>query len=114
MTHHVHTPEKDFYQLVLTALSVSSIDFLVGGGYALECYTGIQRDTRDCDIFVRPGDCQKVLALFSGAGYNSTLVFPHWLGKVTHGECTVDETEQAKWTTSGSSTRSMQRCWERV
>lgn len=92
MNHPVHnqTNEREFYQMVLGALSISSIDFLVGGGFALERYTGIQRDIKDCDIFVRRDDCTRVLDLFTAAGYDSKLSFPHWLGKITHDGYTVD------------------------
>src|SRR5262249_13068499 len=58
---------------------------LVGGAYALQHYTGVVRHTKDFDVFVRPVDCQRVLDVFSAAGYRTELSFPHWLGKVFGG-----------------------------
>jgi hypothetical protein len=42
---------------------------------------GIARDTKDLDVFVRPGDCERVLRAFEQAGFETELTFPHWLGK---------------------------------
>lgn len=78
--------------------------FLVGGAYASHVYTGIHRNTRDFDVFVKPEHGREVLELFRGAGYRTELTFPHWLGKIHHrgyyvdvifssgnGACDVDE-----------------------
>lgn len=70
-----------FYRRALHALTAVDIPFLVGGAYALERYTGIARDTKDLDVFVRPGDCERVLRAFDQAGFETELTFPHWLGK---------------------------------
>lgn len=72
----------DFYRQALAILTTSKVPFLVGGAYALERYTGIQRHTKDLDVFVHAGDCRRVLDVFSETGYRGELTFPHWLGKV--------------------------------
>src|SRR5437773_1068754 len=74
-----------FYLAALHSLRRSGIDFLVGGAYALERYTGISRDTKDLDVFVRPEDCERVLAAFAESGFDTELTFPHWLGKARAG-----------------------------
>jgi len=79
-----------FYLAALHALRRSGIDFLIGGAYALERYTSVARDTKDLDIFVRPEDCDGVLAAFAAAGFDTELTFPHWLGKARAGGEMVD------------------------
>ena len=79
-----------FYLAALHSLRRSGIDFLVGGAYALERYTGISRDTKDLDVFVRPEDCERVLAAFAESGFDTELTFPHWLGKARAGSEMVD------------------------
>src|SRR5262249_60671742 len=79
-----------FYRAALHTLRRSGTDFLVGGAYALERYTGIARDTKDLDIFVRPEDCEGVLAAFAEAGFDTDLTFPHWLAKAGAGGELVD------------------------
>jgi hypothetical protein len=78
-----------FYRAVV-ALNECRVPFLVGGGYALERFTGIARGMKDFDIFVRPEDCHRVLATLSAAGYRTELTFPHWLGKAFCGEHYAD------------------------
>jgi len=83
------TDACSFYLAALHTLCRSGTDFL-GGAYALERYTGIARDTKDLDIFVRPEDCEGVLAAFAEAGFDTELTFPHWLAKARAGGETVD------------------------
>lgn len=75
--------QADFYRHSLEILKDSEIPFLVGGAYALHHYTGIYRDTKDLDIFIKPQDCKKTLDVFSGAGFETTVEFEHWLAKST-------------------------------
>jgi hypothetical protein len=72
----------DFYRHVMNQLQTAQIPFLVGGAYAFATYTGIERHTKDFDIFVRPGDVQRILSLFTDQGYKTELTFPHWIGKI--------------------------------
>ncbi len=83
-------PAREFYDRTLGILGASQIPFLVGGAYALACYTGIERHTKDLDIFVRPVDAPEVLALFGSQGYRTEMTFPHWLGKVFDNDDMVD------------------------
>ena len=59
-----NSPRHRFYRRVLRALNAAGIDFLVGGGYALERYLGIGRPTKDLDLFLRPRDVQAALEHF--------------------------------------------------
>jgi hypothetical protein len=66
------------------------IRFLVGGAYALERHTGIQRHTKDLDVFVLPADSKYVLEAFADAGYRTELTFAHWLGKIYGADDFID------------------------
>jgi hypothetical protein len=66
------------------------VPFLVGGAYAFARYTGIERHTKDFDVFIRREDFPKAKAVFHAAGYESDLTFPHWLGKAFKGEDFID------------------------
>jgi hypothetical protein len=81
---------REFYRAALRALGAAAVPFLVGGAYALYHYAGIERHTKDLDVFVRPRDCRLALAALEAAGYRTKLTFPHWLGKAYHGDDFVD------------------------
>lgn len=81
---------RDFYRDALYRLIDAEVPFLVGGAYAFQHYTGIERHTKDLDIFVRQGHCERILRVLAGAGYQTELTFPHWLGKAYSGDAFVD------------------------
>jgi hypothetical protein len=70
-----------FYRHCVDVLTEEKVPFLVGGAYALAKYTGLERHTKDFDVFVRKTDAQRALQVLSDAGYESGMTFPHWLGK---------------------------------
>jgi hypothetical protein len=72
---------RQFYLRTMEALRRADLPYLVGGGYALGYYTGIERHTKDFDIFVRRADYDRIMAALAAAGYQTELSFPHWLGK---------------------------------
>jgi hypothetical protein len=78
----VFEDEHAFYREALRVLEASGYPFLVGGAYALRHYTGIERDTRDFDVFVRQEHVEGVLERFRAQGYEVELTFSHWLAKV--------------------------------
>lgn len=82
--------DQRFFENALQRLLDSRIPFLVGGAYAFERYTGIERHTRDLDLFVAPEDVEPVLRLFENAGYRTELTYPHWLGKIHEGNAVID------------------------
>jgi len=79
-----------FYADALAVLKRGSLEFLVGGGFALERYTGIARDTKDLDVFVRPRDRTDALDALGAAGYHTAVAYPHWLGKAQCGDHILD------------------------
>jgi hypothetical protein len=81
---------RDFYVRAMRQLDEAGVEFLVGGAYAFERYTGIARHTKDFDIFVHPRDVDRGLDVLAAAGCETDLPFPHWLGKARCGEDFVD------------------------
>ncbi|HZP85811.1 MAG TPA: nucleotidyltransferase [Burkholderiales bacterium] len=79
-----------FYRSVLQVLNGAGLPVLVGGAYAFAIYTGIQRQTKDLDLFVRGSDYSRLTDVLGAAGYQTQLTFPHWLGKVYSGSLFVD------------------------
>jgi hypothetical protein len=76
---------SDFYKRVIDALKEEGIDFLVGGAFAFVRYTGIGRDTKDLDLFIRRADWNHVTRVLAEEGIATELTFPHWLGKAYGG-----------------------------
>ncbi|WP_218920130.1 nucleotidyltransferase [Chondromyces crocatus] len=87
---YVEPHAREFYIHTLRTLNASGLPYLVGGAYALARYTGIERHTKDLDVFVRPEDAQSALDALSAAGYQCDMIFPHWLGKARCAEDFVD------------------------
>ena len=81
---------EEFYTEVLELLAQSEIPFLLSGTYALACYTGIVRPTKDVDVFATAGDCLKILSWFKEKGYDVEIVDERWLARITKGDIFVD------------------------
>ncbi len=81
---------RDFYRHALGLLDDQNLVYLVGGAYAFARYTGIERHTKDFDIFIRRSDFQRARKILERAGYETDLSFPHWLGKAFKGEHFID------------------------
>ena len=79
-----------FYRHALSILKGAEVRHLVGGAYAYARYTGIERHTKDFDVFISRDDYRKAAWAFKKAGYKTELTFPHWLGKAYKGEDFVD------------------------
>ncbi len=81
---------RQFYEDVLRTLIKAKVPFLVGGALALKHFAGIVRGTKDLDIFLRKEDLQRAMEALSEQGYETELVFPHWLAKAWSGPHFVD------------------------
>jgi hypothetical protein len=81
---------RDFYRRALNLLIDNDLPFLVGGAYAFARYTGIERHTKDFDIFIRRSDWTRSAKILREAGYETDLTFPHWLGKAFSGDDFID------------------------
>jgi hypothetical protein len=79
---HLEPETWRFYREAMTALNAADAPYLVGGAYAFERYTGIERHTKDFDIFCLREDAEGILRVLRDAvGCRTELTFPHWLGK---------------------------------
>ena len=76
----------DFYVESLKLLNESQIPYLLSGTYALGCFTGISRPTKDLDVFCKPSDAPKILGFFKDRGYGIEMEDERWIGKVWRGE----------------------------
>jgi hypothetical protein len=81
---------RRFYRDVLTSLDRADVPVLVGGAFAFSHLTGIQRPTKDFDLFVRREHIERALSTLAEAGFQTELTFPHWLGKARSDEFLVD------------------------
>src|SRR4051812_2580885 len=81
---------RKFYVDSMKLMRDGGVPFLVGGAYAFARYAGIERHTKDFDVFIRREDFPKAKRVFEEAGYQSDLTFPHWLGKAFKGEDFID------------------------
>jgi hypothetical protein len=77
--------ELAFYRAVLETLAASDVPFMVGGAYALSLGSGVERPTKDLDLFLRRDDYPRASAVIEARGWRTELRHPHWLGKI-HGD----------------------------
>lgn len=84
------TAAVKFYRRAMQVLRAADIPFLVAGAYALHVYTGIERDTKDFDIFLRQRDVEAALGILRDAGYTTEMTYPHWLAKAHSGKNFID------------------------
>lgn len=99
------TRAESFYVDALRCLKRARLPFLIGGAYAMREYAGIFRDTKDIDVFCKPGDYPQVLEIFRSQGYETEITDADWLAKAfdrdefidiifnsANGRCRVDDT----------------------
>lgn len=86
----VETPSRVFYREAMEVLNGAGVPFLVGGAFAFIHQAGIDKSTKDLDVFARPRDVQRLLEACAAAGYSSDLVFSHWLAKIRSPEGFID------------------------
>lgn len=87
---HLDDETRQFYRDAMAIMEAGGLEFLVGGAYAFARYTGIERHTKDFDVFIRREDFARAEKLFKDAGYKTELTFSHWIGKAFKGEDFVD------------------------
>jgi hypothetical protein len=74
----------------LRALSEDEVPFVVAGAYAYFEYTGIFRDTKDLDVFLRRRDVPRAMASLERAGFRTEMLDRVWIAKGYRGEWFVD------------------------
>jgi hypothetical protein len=70
------------YVSVLRGLNEREIPFLVGGAYALQHHAGIERHTRDLDLFVLRETLPRIEEAAREMGLEAREFSPHWLWKI--------------------------------
>jgi hypothetical protein len=81
---------RNFYVRALRVLDEAHIDYVVGGGYAIAHYTGIQRNTKDLDLFILPRERDRTLSTLAAAGYKTEFFYPFWISKALSGDAFID------------------------
>lgn len=82
--------ERHAHREALRILQEQGLEPMVGGAYALKTHTGIWRDTKDLDLFLRKERVQKALEALAAAGYRTEMTDPLWLAKAYSGPWFVD------------------------
>ncbi|RAV98725.1 nucleotidyltransferase [Pseudochryseolinea flava] len=90
MTEEKKAEARGFYHESLDLLNESGIPYMLGGGFAQAFYTGIQRDTKDLDIFCKASDYPKILKFFADKGYKTELTDVRWLAKIFKDDHFID------------------------
>lgn len=86
MTRHA----ENFYAEALAALNKSKVPFMVAGTFAVNAYTGIDRPTKDLDIFCKASDFPKIVGYFKNLHYKVEITDERWLAKVWKGRYFFD------------------------
>jgi hypothetical protein len=81
---------REFYRQAMRVLLEAEVPFLVGGAYALALYTGIERHTKDFDLFLRERDLDAALRAFERQKFDVERTHPHWLAKAYCGDDCID------------------------
>jgi hypothetical protein len=81
---------RDFYVDALRVLDEAQVPYVVGGGYAMAYYTGIRRNTKDLDIFIKEADQLRALNTLVHAGFRTEYFYPFWIAKALKGDDFID------------------------
>jgi hypothetical protein len=82
--------EEVVHREALAVLQEAGFKPMVGGAYALCAHTGIWRDTKDLDLFLRKDQIAEALALLQRAGYETAFTDPLWIAKAARGPFFID------------------------
>ena len=82
--------ERDAHRRALQVLQEQGFEPMVGGAYALRTHTGIWRDTKDLDLFLRRDDIERALEALAAAGYRTEFTDRLWIAKAFQGPYFVD------------------------
>ncbi len=74
--------EGALYRAVMQALRAAKLPFLIGGGAAVERFTGIARELHDLDLLIDPRDVHRALRALRERGFDAEISASHWLAKV--------------------------------
>src|SRR5262249_52201237 len=90
-TTHMNIKNADtFYKESLLRLNKLKVPYMVGGTFAINAYTGINRPTKDLDIFCKAGDYLKIVNAFKESDFKARVTDERWLAKVSKGRFFFD------------------------
>ncbi|MES2703473.1 MAG: nucleotidyltransferase [Bacteroidota bacterium] len=89
-TEEQRLESEAFYGEALDLLDQSGIPYMLGGAFAIFNYTGLFRNTKDLDVFVRQKDYPAVLKFFAEKGFETQLYDVRWIAKIFKGEYFID------------------------
>lgn len=89
-SYQLDPARADIYIEVLRALNGADIQYVVAGAFASFAYTGIWRDTKDIDVFVKPHDVEAALAALRSSGFDTEVTDAAWLAKAFRAGYFVD------------------------
>src|SRR5436190_1224197 len=75
-----------FSARLLKLLTKSKVPFRVGGTCAMNIYVGMERQTKDLDIFCRAGDYPRLLQAAAAAGFETEIEDERWIAKIRKGK----------------------------
>jgi hypothetical protein len=79
-----------FFKEVISTLNKGNAKYLVAGTYAFRALTGINRKTKDLDLFCKASDYTRFIQLLKIAGFKVEITDARWLAKVHKGRSYVD------------------------
>jgi putative nucleotidyltransferase-like protein len=82
--------ERDAHGRALQILQDEGLEPMVGGAYALNAHTGIWRDTKDLDLFLRKDRIEAALEVLEAEGYRTEFTDPLWIAKAFAGPYFID------------------------
>jgi hypothetical protein len=100
--------ETDAHRDALRVLQEKGFAPMVGGAYALKTHTGLWRDTKDLDLFLRKDRIEAALEALDAAGYRTEFTDRLWLAKAYAGEYFIDLIFS-----SGNGVATVDEHWER-
>jgi hypothetical protein len=84
----------DVYRCFLDLASREQLRFALGGGLAVGVYTGAPRNTKDLDIYIKPEDRERVIALMNESGladyFDQKPYDRRWIYRGVRGDTIVD------------------------
>ncbi len=78
------------FRRAIATLRFAKVPFLVGGAFAFNTYTGIWRETRDLDLFLKPEDRAHALAALADDAFETSIVQSQWLAKAWEDDVFLD------------------------
>jgi hypothetical protein len=80
-TSWIPPEQEQVYRECLDSLLKARVPFILAGAFALYAYTGIQRDTKDLDIFLPAEHVRTALLTLSAKGFRTEVRDGLWLAK---------------------------------